>query len=250
VLGSGVDVKQRDYSRYVRRKGGLSFSKTSFSPASGGTNIAVPAADSIQLMSPPFHITGGVKASGGTDADAKDWEAGFIQTVHVSKRVGHYKGSKTQTTYTDKTPNNVRDGVAHGLPWYDPDNDNAPPDGVAAFTKTNQELSVGLWDQPGTTFAWKTPDGKGKLDSSSGQDSFTAWMIARKKTAPNTIKYLSWQRWKMDYRATYNYASTGAKTVKKLKGRTSSLGSGTGRGSSSPTLTGAPANAQVSETWT
>jgi hypothetical protein len=244
-------VHQRgDRSRLMRVKGapaGRTFSSASFSPGSGGS-LTITTGGVARIDSSAFNPSGQVKITGTTDADAADWEAGFIQTVHVSSRVGRYFGSKTQTTFTDASSPNVRDAlVAGGAPWYDPNNTNGP--GKVAFTKNDETVSVSLWDQPGQPFPWDTPDGAGKLSETAGEDSFTTWMIARQKSAPNTIEYLNWVTWKVDYRAKFNYASTGAKTVKSTKGRTSVTGSGTGQGSNAPVLSGTTANNSSAQTW-
>jgi hypothetical protein len=250
VLGHGV--KQRgDKSRLMRVKGapaGITFTSSAFSPGSGGALIITPNAGNVQIQGAQFSPSGNIKVSGTTDADAADWDAGFIQTMHSSSRIASYTGSAAQKTRTVSIPGPRRDALVAGdPPWYDPTNINGP--GKVAFTKNDETVGTSLWDQPQTSPPWDTPDGKGKLSETSGSDVFTAWLAARKRSAPNTIEYLNYVGWKVDYRATYHYASTGVKTVKSVKGRSSITDSGSGQGSTAPVLSGATANASFVTAW-
>jgi hypothetical protein len=228
----------------------LRFESESFSAGTGGPITATPqpSGKNIRISSAPYSPSGRVKVSGGTDEQAKDWEAGFIQTAKQGLRRAHYIGSKDQKLRTVSIPGARRDAlVAGGAPWYDPNNSNGP--GRVAFAKTDSSVKVSLWDRPGTTPPWDTPDGKGKLNHHSGKDIFTAWMIARKKTAPNDITFLNWTSWEVDYGVTFNYASKGTKTVNKITGTTSNTGSGTGKGKDNPVLTGKIANDSATTVW-
>ena len=172
-------------------------------------------------------------ASGGADADAKDWEAGYIQTLLSTSRAGHYTGSPKHTKHTVTTPGAVRDAlVTGGAPWYDPTNRNGP--GRVPFSKTGETVATKLWDQPGNPQPWDTRDGKGKLDHTDGQDKFCLWMIARQKSAPNTITYVNWATWEVDWSMTTNYATKGAKTSAGISGALKVTGSGAGQGSETP----------------
>jgi hypothetical protein len=137
--------------------------------------------------------------------------------------------------------------VARGAPWYDPNNENGP--GRVEFKKTNSSVSVSLWDQPFTSPPWNTPDRKGKLNHHNGKDIFTAWMIVRNKSAPHTIQYLNWTSWEVDYSVTFNYASKGEKTVKKITGETKNIGSGKEKGKDDPVLSGPIANDSIKTKW-
>lgn len=230
------------------QKAAPTFSSGSFSAGTGGAITATSAGANVNIQSAAYSPSGKVKVSGGTDAQATDWEAGFIQTITASEIKAHYAGSKTQKLWTVTVACPKRDALAvGGAPWYDPNNVNGP--GRVAFSKTKSSVSVLLWDRPQLPTPWTTPDGKGKLSSTSGKDVFTAWMIARKKTDPKTIKYVKWTSWEMDYGATFNYASTGAKTVDKITGKTKNNGSGDGRGGTTPTLSGTIANNAINAAW-
>jgi hypothetical protein len=249
ALREPIEIGQRDHSRSIRRCGGggggapaagpLTFSSDSFNAGSGGALTATPntAGTGVAIKSAIYRTQGNVKVTGGTDAEAKDWEAGFIQTLKSTNRTAHYIGSATQKKRTIVVATPIRDAItAAGVPWYDATNLNSPPDGRAEFQKTDSSLTVGLGDQPGTSPLWDTPDGKGKLSHHTGKELFTSWMIARKKTAPNTIEHLNWTSWEVDFGVTFNYASSGLKTVNAITGQTKNTGSGTGKGSDTPVL--------------
>jgi hypothetical protein len=253
-----IDIGQRDHSRSIRRCGGgggggapgasaSTFSSDSFSAGSGGP-LTFSGGTFAKLSSPAYSPSGKVKVSGGTDAQAKDWEAGFIQTVLSYNAVGHYLGSPANTKFSWSTPGPRRDAlVAGGEPWYDPNNTNGP--GKVAFSKTDSSESVSLWDQPAVELYWDTPDAKGKLNHSDGKSTFALWMIARQKSAPNTIHYLNWATWEVDWSAQFNYASAGAKTAKKVTGELKVTGSGGGKGSATPVLSGTTANSDLKSKW-
>ncbi|MCP5107596.1 MAG: DUF4157 domain-containing protein [bacterium] len=226
----------------------LIFTSTAFSAGTGGAIIPTPRASDVEIASAPYSPSGTVEVSGGTDALAKGWEAGFIQAITNSKLKAHYIGSKKEKLRTEYIPGPRRDAlVSGGAPWYDPNNSNGP--GRVGFKKTNSSVDVSLWDQPVTYPPWKTPDKKGKLDHHDGKDIFTAWMIVREKKTPNTIHYLNWTSWEVDYSVTFNYASTGSKTVKKITGSTKNTGSDKGKGKVNPVLSGKIANDSIKTVW-
>ena len=117
--------------------------------------------------------------------------------------------------------------------------------GLSGSTET-----VTLWDQPMMPFPWDTPDGVGKLASTSGKAKFAAWVAVRKRAAPNTVQYINWETWEVDFSTTTNYAATGAKTVAGTTGATTALGSGAGQGAKTPNLTGTVGNNLLAFTWT
>lgn len=226
----------------------LKFTSQSFNKGTGGNLTVTPNANSARIRSARYSPSGEAKVEGGTDALAKDWEAGFIQTVKHTGRTAHYIGSKKYKTRRVTFPGAVRDALAAGgAPWYDPN--NAIGTGRLAFKKTNSTLNVSLRDTPSTAASWKTPDKKGKLSHHDGKDIFTAWMITRKKTPKNHIEYLNWTSWEVDFRVTFNYATTGKKTVNKILGKTQNTGSGKGKGSDSPVLDGPIANNAATVVW-
>lgn len=223
---------------------GLIFTSEGFNKGLGGAITATPSGNKVAIESHEYETSGKVKVSGGTDTLAQEWEAGFIQTMSSAQRRAHYKGSKNQNLRTVSIPGPRRDAlVQSGDPWYDPNNSNGP--GRLPFKKTNTSVSVSLWDRPGTYPPWNTPDGKGKLDHHTGKDVFTAWMIVRNKTAPNDIKFLNWTSWSVDYSVTFNYATKGNKTIKKITGKSKNTGFGKGQGKNNPVLGGDIANTEL-----
>ncbi|PYS22963.1 MAG: hypothetical protein DMG11_26025 [Acidobacteria bacterium] len=226
---------------------GLTFRSAAFNKGSGGA-ITFSNTGFAKLSSPAYSPSGDAEVSGGTDAEAKDWEAGFIQTSISYRAAGSYIGSPTNTTFAWTTPGPLRDAlVKTGEPWYDPNNTNGT--GRAPFTKTNSKLSTSLWDKPAAELYWDTPDAKGKLDSSSGKSDFALWMIARQKSAPNTIHYLNWATWEVGWSAAFDYASKGTKTTSKITGATKVTGSGAGKGSETPVLSGPITNDKLTSAW-
>jgi hypothetical protein len=259
-----VDIQQRANSSKIMRDCGcgggttpspptptstpLTFSSQSFNAGTGGAITATPQAGSVSIRSAAYSTSGQVKASGGTDVQAQDWEAGFIQTLKSTTRAAHYVGSPNQKTLSIVVATPIRDGNPAqntSVPWYDSLN----PSAKKAFTKTNSSVNVSLWDRPGTGAAWDTPDGQGKLDHYDGKDVFTAWMIVRQKTSPNTIQYMNWTSWEVDFSTSFNYASTGAKTVNNVTGQTANTGSGAGQGSDTPILSGPFPNSSARSVW-
>ncbi|HEX3478069.1 MAG TPA: DUF4157 domain-containing protein, partial [Kofleriaceae bacterium] len=231
--------------------GALTFSSASYTPGSGGAVTGATTATQLGLSSSPYSSTGNVSVTGGTDADAAEWDAGYLQTVQSSARVGHYVGAPppaaapAATTLTVGLPANTRDGNPAGTaPWYD----SANPTAVVPFTKTGSTVTAALWDRPGSGFPWDTPDGLGKLDHTDGKDKFATWLVVRKRSAPNTIQFINWETWEVNWTATTDYASKGTKNVAGVT-TTSNTGSGGGQGSASPNLTGGVANNVVTTTW-
>ena len=246
-LRSGIGLQRCNGSGGGTSGGGaLTFSSASHTPGGGGAATATPGAAQLLVQSSAFSSAASVKATGGTDADAAGWDVGYLQTVRSAARVGHYLGSPAATRFTVALPANTRDGNPAGVaPWYD----SANPSAKKAFTKTGTTESVSLWDQPGNPFPWDTPDGKGKLDKTDGKDKFTAWIVVRQRASPNTIQFINWETWEVDFSTTTNYASKGAKTVAAVTGATTATGSGAGQGASAPNLTGAVANNVATATW-
>ena len=227
----------------------LTFSSSAFTAGAGGAVTATPAATQLEVQSSAYASTGTVQATGGTNADAAGWDVGYLQTVTSLTPIGTYTrpaaGAPTQLAIT--VPNNTRDGNPAGTaPWYD----SANPAGTKPFTTTGSTETVTLWDQPRMVFPWDTPDGVGKLASTSGKAKFAAWVAVRKRAAPNTVQYINWETWEVDFSTTTNYAATGAKTVAGITGATTATGSGAGQGANTPNLTGTVGNNLLALTWT
>ncbi len=253
--GPPAAINHKNGAGVIRRWGpfggapaALTFRSAAFNKGSGGKITFANTGTNAVLTSAAYSASGDAEVSGGTDAEATDWEAGFIQTYLVEGETGHYTGSPTSSTFAWTTPGPLRDAlVKTGAPWYDPNNTNGT--GRAPFTKTNSKLSTSLWDQPGGPIPWDTPDGKGKLSNSDGTSKLALWMIARQKSAPNTIHYLNWATWEVGWSATYDYASKGTKTTSSITGATKVTGSGAGKGSETPVLSGPITNDSFKSKW-
>ena len=225
--------------------GALTFASSAFSPGGGGPVTATAASAQLTLQSAAYASSGSATVAGGTDADAQGWDIGYLQTVAATRRTGHYTGTSANTKFEVTMPANTRDGNPAGTaPWYD----SANPSAFHAVSKTATTETASLWDRPGMGFAWDTPDGKSKLDHVDGKDQFATWIVVRKRAAPNTIQYLNWESWEVNWAATTTYASAGTKTATPT-GQTALTGSGAGQGASSPNLTGGVANNVATAGW-
>lgn len=218
---------------------GLTFTSAGFGPTTKGAITVTPRAGGVyvDLESASFDTSATVKVSGGTDAKAKNWDAGFIQTATATRVIGHYKGSPEHDKRIFALPGARRDALEkRGAPWYDPDNSDGL--GPRQYTRSNQEAEVDLHDRPILPFMWQTDDKKGKLTHTEGSMNFTAWLIARRRRGIHTIFFLNWATWEVDFGATFNYASTGDKSVKAITGKTTVTETGTGKGPGGYVLSG------------
>jgi hypothetical protein len=197
------------------------------------------------VESTPFEAAGTVRAKGGTDVEAADWAVGFAQTMRgQSSFTASYMGSKHTGTkgFTLGTPR--RDALTGSQePWYDSNNSNAT--GRDWFSKADSTVSVSLWDQPEIPVPKTTPDELGKLVRTEGKTSFTTYLIARKASPPNTIKYLNWAAWEVDYGATFQVGADGKPALKRTAGATRGKGTGSGKGGQAPIFRGQLANTAV-----
>jgi hypothetical protein len=231
----------------VIQRTGPTLSAVSFTTSGGGPIKAkpYPGGKFFIIESTPFTASGTVRVKGGTDEEAGDWEVGFGQTMRGQSRfTALYAGSKRVGSkgFTISTPK--RDALKGSRePWYDSQKKNAP--GLAWFEKTNSTASTSLWDQPEIPVPKETPDGEGKLMRTEGKTSFTTFLIARKFSAPNTIKFLNWAAWEVDYGATFQEGADGKRVLNRATGATSGKGTGSGQGSATPILRGDLANTAV-----
>jgi hypothetical protein len=228
----------------VVQRTGPEFSTVGFT-TSGGAPIKVrsyPEEGVVRIESAEFEASGTVRAKGGTDEEAGDWEVGFGQTMRgPSTFRASYMGSKRISSKGFTVPTPKRDALKRARePWY-----SSRGDGVAWFEKTNSTVSVSLWDQPDVPAPMATPDEKGKLVSTEGKTSFTTYLIARKYNAPHTIKYLNWAAWEVDYGATFGEGKEGTRVPKRITGATRGKGTGSGKGPHAPILRGQVANDAV-----
>ena len=77
------------------KAGPLEFKATAFSATGAGSLNITDKGTYARVASVPYRANGTVEVVGGTDTEAADWEAGFMQTVYESNRKGHYKGDPT-----------------------------------------------------------------------------------------------------------------------------------------------------------
>ncbi len=146
-LRSGVGLQRCPGGGGGGGGGALTFSSASYTPGAGGAVTGATTSAQLVLTSAAYSSTGDVSASGGTDADAAEWDAGYLQTVQSAARVGHYVGGPSPfappaaTTFTVALPANTRDGNPAGnAPWYD----SANPTAVVPFTKTGSTITAAL----------------------------------------------------------------------------------------------------------
>ena len=153
----------------------------------------------MAIVSPMFKLSSFVE--GGESMDGEH-ETGAIQTVVESSRVGHYEGGDKSEfeDYCDPCP--VRDEAAEGTtaPWY---HGSMP-------VEVGMPASADMDDTPGTEIPLATPDGKGKLKSTSGKDKFAAW-VGVKDMKTGKVDLLKHAVWTVDYTAKIDAdAKTGA----------------------------------------
>jgi hypothetical protein len=187
--------------------------------------------------------SGRVVAAGGTNAEASDWQAGYIQTI---KLVEPLKGEYLDSTgahnkeYRVSLPGPTRDGVTGRSDplWYD------EQDSVRQFEKTNTDRYPRFLDNPRWEFPWTTADGAGKLATTAGYAQFGTWLVVRQISTRGVPTYLNWARWDVGYSAKSDYSSTGwSKLIDKDRG------DGKGRVGVEPVLDGPIANDVVKQEW-
>jgi Domain of unknown function (DUF4157) len=221
------------------------FKSSGFSPSVAGAlsvqdDPTAPAPGKVICESPTFTASGGVKITGATDALARDWEAGFMQTDYDSNiRADYFNAAGTHHTYHDATlPGPRRDGDTGKEPWYEIAD-------VRAFPGTDSSVTTQMDDTPTQPQPWKSSDGKGTLVSQTGFDRFCAWIMVRQKSTAEIV-YLNWATWEVDWAASFDPA---AKTGKGTGAGGSLTGKGDGQGAVTPLTTDPTANASVKESW-
>ena len=221
--------------------GPISFASANFNPTlSGGLIIAdeagVPAPGSLNVSSQDYNASGDVTVSGGTDTDAADWQAGFMQTaVSSNKDLDYRDASNTHVAFLKiAMPGAHRDGVAGVEPWYGNET-------VQNISATNSTVSPSMYDAPGVQhIPWELSLGgsTGKLRSSTGKDEYCSWLMVRQRSTSN-ITYLNWDTWEVDWTAVYDpVAKTGSGTGSGCR----VTGQGAGRGAVTPLTTDPVAN--------
>jgi len=218
------------------------FNSCGFS-ATGGGALQVndvptaPAPGLVTIDSPTYRASGDVSISGGTDAEASDWEAGFLQTDLESKITLDYFNAGVHHIYhVIDLPGPTRDGDTGIIPWYGQET-------VRPFTRTGQSVHPAMSDSPQTPARWKSPDGVGSLVSSSGYDRFCSWMVVRQKSSSDIV-FLNWATWEVDWGAGLDPV---AKTGSGKGAGTRVTGRGDGQGAFTPQLTDPVANTVVND---
>ncbi|HUC00771.1 MAG TPA: hypothetical protein VMS11_13195, partial [Solirubrobacterales bacterium] len=240
-----TEKKAKPDSADGQRSGALTFTSVSFSPGGSGETTAHPVGDSLLVQTAEYRSSGRVQVNGGTDVEARDWEIGYLQLVRSTSRKGHYVGSPTQKTYAIVLPANSRDAVEGSEPpWV-----ISQSPYKKRFTKTSSTEEVIHQDAPFNRFPWNTPDKKGRLAYVDGKDMLVTWIVARKRSAPNEIRFIHWETWEANFDVTTKFASRGIQDVDKENGITRNIRSGRGQGEYSPNLTGTPANKLVKREW-
>jgi hypothetical protein len=224
--------------------GPISFASANFNPSMTGAikiedEPGRPGAGSVHVYSQPYTASGDVTASGGTDANAADWQAGFMQTqIDKNLDFDYQDAANTHVAYVRITlPGGAhRDGDTGVIPWYGNET-------VRDFSTTNSTVTPAMSDQPGQEhIPWRVTEpasgNSGSLKGSSGSEHFCSWLMVRQKSTGN-ITYLNWDTWEVDWAATYDPAAkTGSGTGTGCR----VTDQGTGQGSVTPILVDPVAN--------
>ncbi|HVX67238.1 MAG TPA: DUF4157 domain-containing protein, partial [Bryobacteraceae bacterium] len=123
ALRSGVRVQRCRDARAPRTPaaaGPLSFTSSEFVMDADGPVTITDQGATVAIQSTEVLSSGTVTASGGSDAEARDWKAGYLQTVFESHRVMEYVDSSGahNNSFEVKLPGPTRDGTSEGAPWY------------------------------------------------------------------------------------------------------------------------------------
>jgi len=196
------------------------------------------------VLSQPVSSSGKVGIEGGTDNQAREWDAGFVQTALSSKREFEYRNaSGVRRTRVDTLPGARRDG-APGTPEPWP-----RPTTPRPFTKTESKIEQSFGDSPICRRGWQGVDDagapQGDLRNSRGLDQFCTWMVVRHRPTA-AVLFLNWATWEVDWAASYRPNSRSGKPEGK---GTTFQSSGDGKGSKTPVLTGPVAEQEVQHRW-
>jgi hypothetical protein len=177
-----------------------------------------------------FDVSGTVSAHGGTDAEASNWKAGFIQNVISDNTTARYSTEHSQCFDMFQQPlNNVLDSDGFDPPWY-------TVTGRQSFSRTNSDLSMTTNDSPEVKWGWMNrcvndapKESKddfiskwGELKETSGSYKLATWLVAKHKSIKEP-RYLNYAIWEVDFSVVYgakpeDYKSTGgAKVIEQGK---------------------------------
>jgi hypothetical protein len=186
-----------------------------------------------QLFPFPYTVAAEVAAIGGTDEQARHWEAGFTQTVFDAETIGHYAlpSGQHHRRRIKRLPHAAWDGGKNApAPWY------TTPE---PFTATDQMVSPLMDDWPHAPVPWESDDKKAVLHSTEGFTHFGTWLIVKQRETTKTIGYLKWDTWQIDWTAAFD----GANKKNTAAGPGASVtGKGDGVGAAPPVLSGPTAN--------
>jgi hypothetical protein len=214
------------------------FNSCGFSTSGGGSLKVDPTAAAVEILSPTFRASGEVSISGGTDAQARDWEVGFVQTVIASRRRGEYldaaraHGHYLQGSLSKPT----RDAVTEftRLPWY------AASD-AERFPATGSTVKTRMDDTPSVKFPWRFAGEQ--LAAVDGGDQFCAWLAVCHRSTTDPV-CLNWVTWEVDW--------TTALDPERKTGKATGSGmrvtaSGDGQGDFTPVTDGPRAGTVIKE---
>jgi hypothetical protein len=226
---------------------GLRFSSSGFDLTATPPPISMTNTTTANGTTPGLELGAGdvtssatVHVRGGTDQEARDWQAGYIQTVFSANRVGEYRdatGANPQRMIVS-LPGPTRDGIPGDspAPWYEGKR-------VVPYLLTNANPFIEHGDHPRQGFPWQIPNGT--LAATSGGDTFGTWLIVRQKSTGNP-RYLNWATWTVDWSGTANFQTTSGTGA--AGGGAKVTGKGEGKGANEPVLVGPIANTQLTAT--
>jgi len=227
---------------YTVEKAPHKFNSCGFSASGGGALSFRSTAATATLDSPGYDASGEVGISGGTDAQAQDWEAGFLQTDLASRIEDEYGNKDSTGKYTRVgaevwiLPGPTRDGDKGIMPWYEIKD-------VRAFPKTDSTVKPSMHDAPESHNDWQKNGGT--LAKTSGYDRFASWLIVRQKSTKNHL-FLNWATWEVDWAAEYDAAARTGKGKGKGMRVTDT---GDGQGAHAPQLGDPVANDAQQVAW-
>jgi hypothetical protein len=163
----------------------------------------------IAVYSPKMSATGTVIAD--TSVNTSDYDVGFVQLLVASGATFSYTGSgpgAQQKMELSVQPVPIRDSETESEPW-----------SKAADAKAlNKGYIFTTEDRPNNLAPWQTPDGKGSLTKSEGQDYFCTWLAARHKPS-GKFSFLSWTSWLVNWACSFDPAKQRGSAPDEPKGQ-------------------------------
>jgi hypothetical protein len=167
-----------------------------------------PPHDVLWLISSSVYFTGTVTATGGTDAEMKEWQAGIIQSIPQSERGAEYAEGRVKKVRFDTQFGAVKDGQKNSLFYESVEVFTKTPSGT--YTARVQDSDMPNFDVPlqfsgdvGNPFRAPLHG----LERTTGLDEFLSFFaIANART--HTIVTLGSCRWTMDWAGTFRAPAT------------------------------------------